>query len=55
MECTKSVRHPWFPGIGYNLMHTFLQSQMMAKEYKERGGGYMTDKKDEKAKHLDKW
>lgn len=28
---------------------------MMAKEYKERGGGYKTDKKDDKAKHLDQW
>lgn len=28
---------------------------MMAKEYKAAGGGYKDDKKDEKAKHLDKW
>lgn len=27
----------------------------MASEYKKRGGGYTTDKKDEKAKHLDQW
>jgi hypothetical protein len=28
---------------------------MMASEYKKRGGGYTTDKKDETAKHLDEW
>jgi hypothetical protein len=28
---------------------------MMASEYKKRGGGYTTDKKDDKAKHLDQW
>jgi hypothetical protein len=28
---------------------------MMASEYKKRGGGYTTDKKDESAKHLDEW
>lgn len=28
---------------------------MMAKQYKEAGGGYKDDKKDEKAQHLDKW
>ena len=27
----------------------------MASEYKKRGGGYTTDKKDESAKHLDQW
>lgn len=27
----------------------------MASEYKKRGGGYTTDKKDEKAKNLDDW
>lgn len=34
-----------------------LQAQMMAKEYKSRGGGYTTDKKDqdESQKHLSKW
>ncbi|KNG44586.1 hypothetical protein TW65_08511 [Stemphylium lycopersici] len=29
--------------------------KMMATEYKKRGGDYNTDKKDDKAKHLDKW
>ena len=28
---------------------------MMAKQYKEAGGGYKDDKKDESAQHLDKW
>ena len=28
---------------------------MMAKQYKEEGGGYKDDKKDEKAQHLDQW
>jgi hypothetical protein len=28
---------------------------MMASEYKKRGGDYTTDKKDDSAKHLDKW
>ena len=27
----------------------------MASEYKKRGGDYTTDKKDDSAKHLDKW
>lgn len=27
----------------------------MASEYKKRGGGYTTNEKDEKAKHLDNW
>ncbi|KAJ4345732.1 uncharacterized protein N0V89_011867 [Didymosphaeria variabile] len=31
------------------------KAQMMASEYKKRGGGYTTDKKDDKAKHLDNW
>ncbi|OAG08991.1 uncharacterized protein CC84DRAFT_1185669 [Paraphaeosphaeria sporulosa] len=31
------------------------KAQMMASEYKKRGGGYTTDKKDEKAQHLDNW
>ena len=33
------------------------QAQMMAKEYKNRGGGYTTDQdqKDESQKHLDNW
>ncbi|USP77355.1 hypothetical protein yc1106_04629 [Curvularia clavata] len=31
------------------------KAQMMASEYKKRGGGYTTDKKDDKAEHLDKW
>ncbi|KAH8732667.1 hypothetical protein GQ44DRAFT_734620 [Phaeosphaeriaceae sp. PMI808] len=33
------------------------KAQMMASEYKKRGGGYTTDKKDkdETAKHLDQW
>ncbi|KAJ4296298.1 hypothetical protein N0V90_006343 [Kalmusia sp. IMI 367209] len=33
------------------------KAQMMASEYKKRGGGYTTDKKDkdEDAKHLDNW
>ncbi|OAP64313.1 hypothetical protein AYL99_00285 [Fonsecaea erecta] len=33
------------------------KAQMMAKEYKNRGGGYKTDKKDqdETQKHLSKW
>ncbi|KAK3079468.1 hypothetical protein LTS18_004791 [Coniosporium uncinatum] len=33
------------------------KAQMMASEYKKRGGGYTTDKKDQDAsqKHLDKW
>ncbi|KAI4957768.1 hypothetical protein J4E86_004907 [Alternaria arbusti] len=31
------------------------KAQMMASEYKKRGGGYTTDKKDEKAEHLDEW
>ncbi|KIX94777.1 uncharacterized protein Z520_09467 [Fonsecaea multimorphosa CBS 102226] len=33
------------------------KAQMMAKEYKNRGGGYKTDKKDqdESQKHLSKW
>ena len=32
-------------------------AQMMASEYKKRGGGYTTDKKDkdESQKHLDNW
>ncbi|KAL0254314.1 hypothetical protein SLS55_009788 [Diplodia seriata] len=34
-----------------------LQAQMMASEYKKRGGGYTTDKKDqdESQQHLSKW
>ena len=34
-----------------------LQAQMMAKEYKSRGGGNKTEKKaqDESQKHLSKW
>ncbi|KAJ5298057.1 hypothetical protein PENANT_c039G07191 [Penicillium antarcticum] len=35
-----------------------VQAQMMASEYKKRGGGYNTSKedgKDESQKHLDKW
>ena len=33
------------------------KAQMMASEYKKRGGGYTTGKKDkdESQKHLDKW
>ncbi|KAH3914402.1 hypothetical protein HBH56_088870 [Parastagonospora nodorum] len=33
------------------------KAQMMASEYKKRGGGYTTDEnhKDESAKHLDQW
>merc|ERR1712093_206781 len=31
------------------------KAQMMAKEYKAQGGGYTTDKKDDKAQHLDEW
>jgi hypothetical protein len=31
------------------------KAQMMASEYKKRGGGYTTDKKDDKANHLDEW
>ncbi|OWY43563.1 hypothetical protein AA0120_g9306 [Alternaria tenuissima] len=31
------------------------KAQMMASEYKKRGGDYITDKKDDSAKHLDKW
>ncbi|CAD6889520.1 unnamed protein product [Tilletia controversa] len=31
------------------------KAQMMASEYKKRGGGYTDDKKDESAKHLDQW
>ncbi|KAF2442248.1 hypothetical protein P171DRAFT_64394 [Karstenula rhodostoma CBS 690.94] len=31
------------------------KAQMMASEYKKRGGGYTTDEKDDKAKHLDNW
>ncbi|KAL1603924.1 hypothetical protein SLS60_005516 [Paraconiothyrium brasiliense] len=31
------------------------KAQMMASEYKQRGGGYTTDEKDDKAKHLDSW
>ncbi|KAL5422455.1 hypothetical protein PMIN04_004695 [Paraphaeosphaeria minitans] len=31
------------------------KAQMMASEYKKRGGEYTTDKRDEKAKHLNSW
>ncbi|KAG9188105.1 hypothetical protein G6011_02028 [Alternaria panax] len=31
------------------------KAQMMASEYKKRGGEYTTDQKDETAKHLDEW
>ncbi|EDU50642.1 repeatdomain containing protein [Pyrenophora tritici-repentis] len=31
------------------------KAQMMASEYKKRGGDYTTEKKDESAKHLDQW
>ncbi|EOA88801.1 uncharacterized protein SETTUDRAFT_106624 [Exserohilum turcica Et28A] len=31
------------------------KAQMMASEYKKRGGGYTTDQKDDRAKHLDEW
>jgi hypothetical protein len=47
---------PALSGASYLVMWTDTsQAQMMASEYKNRGGGYTTDKKDESAKHLDQW
>ncbi|CAD6573471.1 MAG: hypothetical protein CYPHOPRED_005152 [Cyphobasidiales sp. Tagirdzhanova-0007] len=38
-----------------NCIYPTQTAQMMASEYKKQGGGYTTDKKDEKAQHLDQW
>src|SRR3954451_23396225 len=56
MVCTKGTL--LLTELRISMPNTYVsQAQMMASEYKKRGGGYNTSKegKDESQKHLDKW
>ena len=56
MVCTKGT--PIAIELPISMPNTYVsQAQMMASEYKKRGGGYNTSKedKDEPQKHLDEW
>lgn len=60
MVCSKGAAFPRLSPVQYLILTLSIiwQAQMMASEYKKRGGSYTTDKEtgqDESQKHLSNW